>query len=129
MTGIFTLRIPDTPPSLNPWMHWHWAKKRKEKERWVTMITLSLCKGNRCPQDCAHVSVVTRITFARHARRDPLNFAATLYKFLDDALVMAGIIPDDTAEFISHSEPALRHRSAAEPDLWVGTEVWLIWRK
>ena len=31
-----------------------------------------------------------------------------MHKFLDDALVTAGVIPDDTAEYIFHDEPVLK---------------------
>ncbi len=103
----YTLDIPDTPPSINLYQHWHWAKKRKVKAEWVEWVWALVNQQGRKLKGCKQVHVGATIYFPRAARRDPQNYAATLYKFLDDGLVQAGVIPDDTAEYISHDEPVL----------------------
>ena len=107
------ITIPATPPSINQYQHWHWAKKRAIKAEWVRLIWGYLNEQgiyrNSLKGECfSHVHISSTITFTTNRRRDPQNYASTLYKFLDDALVQCGVIPDDTAEYISHDEPVLR---------------------
>jgi len=107
------ITIPTTPPSINQYQHWHWAEKRKEKQYWCIEIW-ALLKLNGHPKNCRHINVSADIYFTTNRRRDSQNYASTLYKFLDDALVTAGVIPDDTAEYISHDEPVLSVGDKAE---------------
>ena len=103
------LTIHDTPPSINTYLHKHWGAKKDIKAYWVDMIFKLLNEhGNKAPKHCKHVHIPATITFTTNHRRDAFNYASTLYKFLDDALRYAKVIPDDTAEFISHDEPVLR---------------------
>ena len=107
------LTIPTTPPSINPYQHKHWAIRKRVKDEWVEMIWGYL-KEQGHPKNCRHVHVSAYITFKNKRVRDASNYASTLYKFLDDALVTAGVIPDDTAQYISHDEPVLRVGDRAE---------------
>ena len=117
---VYTLEIPLTPPSINVYQHWHWAKKRKVKAEWTEMIWALLNeKGNVCPSRLSHVNVETVITFAIGRRRDAQNYGAVLYKFLGDALTASGIIKDDTSDYIRYAEPTLEHGSRA------GTKITL----
>lgn len=103
------LTIYDTPPSINTYQHKHWGAKKHIKEYWMGMIFDLLNEhGNKCPKHLDHVHVSATITFTTNHRRDAFNYASTLYKFLDDALVYAKVIPDDTAEYITHDEVVLK---------------------
>ena len=104
---VYTLEIPLTPPSINLYQHFHWARKRLVKQEWTEWVWALVNQQGRKLKGCKQVHVSATIYFPRGARRDPQNYAATLYKFLDDGLVQAGVIPDDTAEYISHDEPVL----------------------
>jgi len=110
--GTMRITIPATPPSINTYLHKHWRVKKDIKEEWIKMIWGRLPANH--PRNCKHVHIKATITFPIKRTRDAQNYAATLFKFLDDALKVAHVIPDDTAEFISHSEPVLRVGDKAE---------------
>ena len=101
------ITIPSTPPSINTYMHKHWKVKDNIKQEWVKDIFYQLKQTGHL-KNCRHVHVSAVITFKDNRIRDASNYASTLHKFLDDALVTAGMIPDDTAQYISHDEPVLR---------------------
>jgi hypothetical protein len=48
------------------------------------------------------------LTFPRNARRDPHNYVGTVVKKLVDTLVGLGVVPDDTADWVTVIEPELR---------------------
>lgn len=45
------------------------------------------------------------IPFKDKRRRDPHNYCGTVLKAVIDGLVMAGLWPDDTPEYVGHREP------------------------
>lgn len=47
------------------------------------------------------------IPFNDKRRRDPHNYCGTVTKAIIDGLVMAGLWPDDTPEYVGHREPVL----------------------
>lgn len=47
------------------------------------------------------------IPFGDKRRRDPHNYCGTVVKAIIDGLVMAGVWPDDTPEWVGHREPVL----------------------
>jgi hypothetical protein len=57
--------------------------------------------------------VQVHIGFRQHRRRDPHNYVGTIVKSIVDGLVLAGVWPDDTPEWVQVAEPKLvvhRHR-------------------
>ncbi len=46
--------------------------------------------------------------------RDASNYGAVLWKFIYDALVCEGIIPDDTAEYVNAETPVLENGEKEE---------------
>ena len=53
------------------------------------------------------ILVTIEIPFTTNRKRDPHNYCGTVLKAVIDALVRAGVVPDDTAEWIGHREPRL----------------------
>lgn len=47
------------------------------------------------------------IPFKDNRRRDPHNYCGTVVKAIIDGLVMAGVWPDDTPDYVGHREPIL----------------------
>lgn len=47
------------------------------------------------------------IPFNDKRRRDPHNYCGTVLKAIIDGLVMAGVWPDDTPEWVGHREPII----------------------
>ena len=59
------------------------------------------------PADPAVLLVTVTIPFTQNRRRDPHNYCGTVLKAIIDGLVHAGVVPDDTPEWIGHREPRL----------------------
>ena len=95
----WTIIIPDVPPSQNShtWTQ-HWTRYRAKLE-WQKMV-FALCREAKIPP-CEHVRVAAMVYFPVKRKRDLDNFEAPLKKMTQDALVLSGVIPDDTPEFIS----------------------------
>lgn len=47
------------------------------------------------------------IPFTTSRRRDPHNYCGTVLKAVIDGIVLAGLAPDDTGEWVAHREPTL----------------------
>lgn len=116
MNGPFLVRLPyRTPPlSLNARQHWG-AKARATKavRRDVTLVL----RSQRVPA-AARVEVQLGYTPRDRRRRDTDNLVATL-KAIADAVVDAGIVPDDTPEFMAKPEPIITAPDARDPHLWL----------
>ena len=52
--------------------------------------------------------VQVTLTFPTQRRRDPHNYVGTVCKAIVDGLVHAHVWPDDTAEWVTVTEPELR---------------------
>lgn len=99
-----TIVIPFVPPSLNVYSRYsRWDLNRCHK-RWKLAVW-GLCNesGNRVPRPCRRIELSAVLYFTEKRRRDETNYSATLWKLLLDALVITGIIPDDTADFVKVS--------------------------
>lgn len=97
------LELPLTKPlSMNDRQHWR-AKARLVA--YVRRITCLLAQQQQIPS-------LTRIAVELHyaprdtRRRDAINLAATL-KPCEDGLVDAGVVPDDTAEYVEPTMPTI----------------------
>lgn len=105
----YILTIPYAPPSLNDWMRWHWARQERERERFQRDVHLLLReKGNVCPRPLA-IPLFLRAVVMRPGvrRRDSDNYATPLFKWLQDVLVLARYLPDDTADLVRYESPAV----------------------
>lgn len=108
--------IGQIPPSLNQWMHFHWAEKHRIKRIFIEEL-IYVIKQDRnrwdgratIPKYCDHVTVKATIFFPQKRRRDSSNYGAVLNKFIGDGLVEAGVVYDDTSGQITFAEPVLGH--------------------
>lgn len=101
---MFTITLLQRPESQNKWERFHWSERKALKEKWAWEFFVV---GNFLPRDCKHITLTARIYFPEKRRRDAENYAAVLWKMTNDTLVDLHIIPDDTPEYISTSNPEL----------------------
>ena len=121
-----TITIPRVPISLNQQERLHWAKWAKEKKEWIhDIFFLVKEQGNKLPRNLKHIAI-SRITvyFDKIRTRDESNYEPMIIKPLADALVYAGIIKDDTAEYISRPGAVIFEMDRENPR----TEVELEWK-
>lgn len=106
-----------TPPiSLNDRGHW---ATRSAKVSSVRITTGWLVKAARIPaQQRIRVTLHYRPGTAR--RRDADNLTAT-YKPACDAIVDAGVVPDDSDEFVQHMMPVIHPKG--RPAMWLDIEA------
>jgi len=93
--------IPFVPPSLNVYARYNRWEMHECHAIWKQAVW-SLCNesGNRMPRPCKRIEIKADLYFIQKRRRDETNYSATLWKLLLDGLVITGIIPDDTAQFV-----------------------------
>ena len=106
------------PSSLND--RQHWAVKARASRQVRDAVALH-ARSLRIPP-VGHVNVRVVYEPAVQRRRDPDNLWAT-GKPAVDGLVDAGIIPDDTAQFVTRHDPII-----TAPTKTTGCRVWLdVW--
>jgi len=86
------LDVPLVPPSLNEWQRMCWRDRIPFTEEWDRAIW-ALCLEQHVPQ-LERIDLNIEIYFKDKRRRDYDN-QATAFKLSLDALVHAGILPDD----------------------------------
>ena len=106
---------PTRPLSVNEGGHWA-AKRRRLKPwqdaAWVTARNY-LVKASRTPRapmgfsGPEPITVQVVLPFKTTQRRDPHNYTGTVVKAVVDGLVRAGLVPDDTAEWVTVLDPIL----------------------
>lgn len=102
--------MPGDPPALRSWTldldltkplsmndRQHWRPKAKAV-RAVREATYALARQARIPA-LGRVSIELHYAPRDNRRRDAINLAATV-KPIEDGLVDAGVVPDDTAEYV-----------------------------
>lgn len=106
MTGrSWTLDLPYTavPLSLNGQHGQHFARARKVKQ--VRAHAAFLARQAKIPS-LPRCRIELHYAPRDSRRRDALNLVATL-KPIEDGLVDAGVVPDDTAEFVEPTMPVI----------------------
>lgn len=104
---VVTFTQPNRPLSINEANRMHWADKRRRLSPWRQLLAGAWHISGQ--QITGPVVIEVELTFARRARRDPHNYTGTVVKALVDALVQeCRALPDDTPEYVSVAEPALR---------------------
>lgn len=102
-SGVWVLHMPFVKAlSLNDRMHW--AVKAKHTKPWRE-AALVLARAAQIPP-CERIEVLLEYRPEQDRRRDALNLAAAL-KPIEDGLVDAGIIPDDSGEFHTSVMPVI----------------------
>ena len=98
-----TITIPRVPISLNQQERMHWSKWSREKNEWMHDIFFLVKESrNAIPKHLGHITITKIIIYFDKIRtRDESNYEPMIVKPLADALVHAGIIADDTPDYIT----------------------------
>lgn len=110
-----------TPPlSLNDRIHWA-AKARTTRE--IRNTTHLLARSAKLPKGAKYAVVQLHYAPRDNRRRDTDNLVAT-GKPIFDALVIYGLVSDDTAEFMGKPEPIIHPKSdTGQGQMWLEIEV------
>lgn len=98
---------PNRPLSINEANQLHWAVKKRRLDPWRTATFAAWTAAGRPVVD-GPVTVTVTFSFARHGRRDAHNYVGTNVKTIVDTLVSAGMVPDDTPDWVTVVDPVLR---------------------
>lgn len=105
---------PAEPLSLNRERRMHWAARRRVTEPWKTVTFWVARQAHLARAVGGRPATITVVLPVRgHHRRDPANYYPTV-KAVVDGLVLAGVWPDDTPDYVTVREPVLTHRGNAE---------------
>lgn len=105
-TRDFVLSHGDTPKSLNAGgagSRAHWGVAHRQKKVWEGIWLAELLK-QKVPKNMTHVNIAATIRWwysAQPRDHDVDNYLPGLLKPLQDCLVKAGYIADDTPEFLT----------------------------
>ena len=98
----WTLQFPYERPPLNANQRLHWANKARMTRK-VRETTALLARAEKIPP-CSRIKVRLLWCVTDKRRRDPSNVVPT-QKPMVDGLVDAGIVPDDTPEWVIENMP------------------------
>jgi crossover junction endodeoxyribonuclease RusA len=98
---------PTHPLSINEANRMHWAARRRRLDPWHAR-TFLYAKALEIDTQTEPVNIKLTLTFPRGGRRDPHNYVGTVVKTVVDALVRAGIVPDDTPDWVTVVDPEIR---------------------
>ena len=109
MALVFT--PPGPPMSENTARGVHWAKVREGLKPWhdaAWAVTRNHMVRGRVPW-LGHRAVVMHVSipFRTVRGRDPHNYVGTVVKAVVDGVKDAGLVPDDTPEWVETLEPTL----------------------
>lgn len=107
-----TIKLPWSSPPLTANQRHHWRAKARITANIRTAT--KLLTRNIPPQDHITVQLVWHVN-TRH-RRDVDNIVPTL-KPICDALVDAGIVPDDTPQYMTKMMPEIIYNPSSTPHL------------
>lgn len=88
-TVTYRLVLPGTPPSKNEIHTWPPAWQNSAKKRWMKMVTAQ-CRAQGIPLHNTVIGLAAHIVFPTNVRRDPQNYAQTLWHWVPDALQPCG---------------------------------------
>lgn len=102
---LYTIPLTFTKPPLNMNQRMHWAQKAK-----ITKVirheAFVRCRAARIPR-AKHLTVQLHYQPKDNRRRDSDNIAPTL-KALCDGIVDAGVVPDDTPDYMTKIMPTIQ---------------------
>ncbi|AJE32550.1 hypothetical protein B842_03485 [Corynebacterium humireducens NBRC 106098 = DSM 45392] len=122
-TTEHTLHLPHTTPPLHANQRHHWAVRAK-LTRQLRDDTHILARAAKLPQGCSFATVTLHYLPTTRRRRDRHNLYPTV-KACIDGLVDYGLVPDDSAVFVSAPEPVIHpaNRSPRRSRLWLEIET------
>ena len=84
----------------------HWSVRRRLVAAWRQAAFVAARQAGVTALGPCVIEIA--IPFARNARRDPMNYVGTVLKAVIDGLQAdAGLWPDDTAEWVTITQPLL----------------------
>jgi hypothetical protein len=108
---ILTFHAPTRPLSINESNKMHWAERRRRLDPWRMAVRAAWRVADADERESVFgrpVHIQVTIPFQRAGRRDPSNYGGgTMTKAIVDELVLCGLVPDDTEEWVSVAEPKL----------------------
>jgi crossover junction endodeoxyribonuclease RusA len=115
----WTFKLPLVKPlSLNDRQN-YWVRSAAVKQ--LRDDVHRLCQAHKVPK-CERISVhLLWHPGPLVRRRDPLNLVATL-KAVEDGVVQAGVVPDDTPQYVKSVMPEIGEKVVAVGELWVTIE-------
>ena len=114
MTTTHTLWLPyDRPPLTANQRFGHWAAKARITAD-VRRTTMLLARAAKLPRNCEHVTVALHYVPRDRRRRDASNLMPT-QKAVVDGLVDAGLVADDTPEYVTETIPTIDPPSREAP--------------
>ena len=117
----FTIPLTFTKPPLNMNQRLHWAKKAKITKAIRTEAFIR-CRAARIPRT-KHLTVQLHYQPRDNRRRDPSNLMPT-QKALVDGMVDAGVVPDDTPQYVTETIPTIHPAVKGEPArMWLTLNV------
>lgn len=100
-----TLWLPYATPPLTANQRLHWAAKARTTAD-VRRTAMLLARAAKLPQGFEHVTIELHYTPRDRRRRDASNLMPT-QKAVVDGLVDAGLVPDDTPEYVTETIPTI----------------------
>jgi crossover junction endodeoxyribonuclease RusA len=110
--------LPLPPLSMNDRHHWRTEHRLKKLLRTAARAGAARARIGRCAR---LVVTLHYATGDNRTRRDPANLCATSKPAID-GLVDAGLVPDDTPEFVTEHMPEI-HLGPGPRRLWLTVEV------
>ncbi|QDF20231.1 hypothetical protein SEA_BRAN_49 [Corynebacterium phage Bran] len=101
----YTLWLPYALPPLTANQRMHWRRKA-DTVRDVRYATNVLARNAKLPQGVEHVTIELHYTPRDRRRRDASNLMPT-QKAVVDGLVDAGLVPDDTPDYVTETIPTI----------------------
>lgn len=86
--------LPFLPPSKNVYDGWQPIWQSSAKKKWTRTIAEKADEMD-LPRGLPKIGLAARLVFPSKQRRDPQNYAQTLWHWVPDALVRCGVILDD----------------------------------
>lgn len=108
---VLTFRAPTKPLSQNNAKGKHWARVNQMLDPWKAAAHVTahnaIVRGEWKATDHRPITVQVAIPFRDVRRRDAHNYTGTIVKAVVDGLVKAGVVPDDTPDWVTVLDPLL----------------------
>jgi len=109
---VIEFPAPNPPLSINQANKMHWGTRSRRLKPWrqatfdavISLPSTVIAKEVGTAQ---RLEATIHLPFKTKRRRDPHNYVGTNVKAIVDGLVDAGMILDDTPEYITVNEPVL----------------------
>lgn len=96
------LIIQGIPPNLNKWRSMHHHQEAKLKKEWESVVMLEVLSQKIKPlRPIKKAKLIYTFFFKENRRHDPTNVQGCV-KWLEDGLVYAGVLEDDTFDHVKN---------------------------